>query len=77
MAQPIRWNPLRAAMWGAIVGAVLGLYNIMNAAPLPELGNAGWLGHRFGQVAGGAFFLAVLAGLLALLRNLVVLGVRR
>jgi hypothetical protein len=64
-ARPVRWNLLRAAAIGAVIGLGYAVFNLWQdhvPYPIPY-----WLGAAIGGVVGGG----VLFGLAAGLRNLV------
>ena len=65
--KPKRWNPLRAAAWGAAVGAIYGAIQLFGAwGPIDPAYLVGQLGELIGWAAGGA----IIFGLAAVVRNL-------
>ena len=58
-----RWNPLRAAAWGACIGAFLAAVDLLGHTDFATKV------HQLGQLACGAAGGAVLFGTAALLRN--------
>ena len=66
---PKRWNPLRAATWGAALGAIYAVIALFGTwgrtAPA-------YLAGQFGELLGSAGGGAVIFGLAAVVRNLAV-----
>lgn len=60
-----RWNLLRAALYGAIAGSVLSVFNVMRSGQSHPIEY--WIGAMLGGVAVGAIAFGLVAGL----RNLV------
>jgi uncharacterized membrane protein YeaQ/YmgE (transglycosylase-associated protein family) len=58
-----RWNPLRAMIWGACIGALVATFDLVGHWDLSEAAS------QLGQIAGSVIGGAILFGLATVIRN--------